>query len=279
MAVEIIKNLTTQNFNAGTVSRIKYLVIHYTANDGDTALTNTNYFKSYRGSSAHYFVDEKSIYQSVEDKNIAWHCGANVYYHPECRNYNSLGIELCSYINSRGKYAFRAKTVENAVWLARQLMEKYSIPITRVIRHYDVTHKNCPEPYVRDAAAWEDFKRRIAEFEEDDEMVEKIVININGKDYAAERILKKDKNYICLQDFAQADFEIGYDVETKIPSIANKPKELNITVDGEETSVESVNIKGSNYVPIRSLAAATGAFEVDFKEGSVIVETRKIPGK
>lgn len=69
--MEIKKNLTTQNYNTGVISRIKYIVIHYTANNGDTALSNTNYFKSYRGASAHYFVDETSVYQSIEDKNIA----------------------------------------------------------------------------------------------------------------------------------------------------------------------------------------------------------------
>lgn len=79
--MEIKKNITTKNFNVGNINRIKYIVIHFTANNGDTALGNTNYFKEYRGSSAHYFVDENSVYQSIEDKNIAWHCGANKYKH------------------------------------------------------------------------------------------------------------------------------------------------------------------------------------------------------
>ena len=110
--MEIKKNLTTQNFNAGTQNRVKYIVIHYTANNGDTALSNTNYFKSYRGASAHYFVDENNVYQSIEEKNIAWHCGANTYYHKECRNHNSIGVELCSYINSKGRYALKQEQSE-----------------------------------------------------------------------------------------------------------------------------------------------------------------------
>lgn len=59
------KNITNQNFNGGHYSRIKYIVVHYTGNNGDTAYSNTNYFRSYRGASAHYFVDDKSIWQSV----------------------------------------------------------------------------------------------------------------------------------------------------------------------------------------------------------------------
>ena len=40
-------------------------------------------------------------------------------------------------------------------------MSKWNIPIDRVIRHYDVTGKICPEPYVRDEAAWQNFKNRV----------------------------------------------------------------------------------------------------------------------
>ena len=279
--MEIKKNLTSQNFNTGTEARIKYIVIHYTANNGDTAWGNTNYFKQYRGASAHYFVDEENIYQSVEDKNIAWHVGANTYFHKECRNHNSIGIELCSYINNKGNYDFKPKTVDNAVWLTKMLMKKYGVPAANVIRHYDVTHKICPEPYVRDTAAWNAFKKRLTEdtaetvkVKEDDEMVETITVKINGKDYNAARILKKDKNYIAISDLEQAGFVIGYDEKTKIPSITNEPNELHLIVDGKETSVEAVNINGSNYIPIRSLAAATGKFDVDFKDGKVIVNTK-----
>ena len=278
--MEIKKNLTTQNYNTGVISRIKYIVIHYTANNGDTALSNTNYFKSYRGASAHYFVDETSVYQSIEDKNIAWHCGANTYCHKECRNHNSIGVELCSYINSKGKYAFKAGTVKNAVWLVKQLMDKYNVPIGNIVRHYDMTHKICPEPYVRDTKAWEDFKAQLTgatkdNNKEDDEMIEKITASINGKDYKIERILKNDKNYICVQDLEQAGFKIDYDADTKIPSISNKTKELDIYVDDEEKTVEFILLSGRNYVQMRELADAIGNFNVDYKDSKVIVKTDK----
>ena len=274
--MEIKKNLTTQNWNVGTLSRIKYIVVHYTGNNGDTALANTNYFKSYRGASAHYFVDDTSIYQSIEDKNIAWHCGANSYKHPYCRNSNSIGVELCSYIIS-GKYAFKPKTVDNAVWLVKELMERYNVPITNVIRHYDVTGKICPEPYVRDVKAWENFKARLTATEikkENDEMVETINININGKCYKVARILKNGKNYIAISDLEQAGFSISYDKNTKIPSITNQPKELQLIVDGVETSVEAVNINGNNFVPIRSISKATGKFDVCYENGRVLIKTK-----
>lgn len=148
---------------------ILYLVIHFTANDGDTAKNNADYFtNSNISTSAHYFVDEKEVWQSVRDADIAWHCGTKgTYFHPYCRNTNSIGIELCSRIKN-GKYYFQPGTVENAVQLARSLMQKYGIAPDHVVRHYDVTHKNCPAPFVENAAAWQDFKRRLTEKEVDD---------------------------------------------------------------------------------------------------------------
>ena len=164
----IQNNLTTVNYNNGSsTSRIKYIVIHYTANNGDTAWGNTNYFKSsYRGASAHYFVDENSIWRCVQDKDISWHCGGGLQgsgghtYYNQCLNSNSIGIEMCSRI-SNGSYYFKDETIANCIDLTKYLMAKYNIPTSRVIRHYDVTGKNCPEPFVRDSTQWSNFKNRL----------------------------------------------------------------------------------------------------------------------
>ena len=148
------------NYKQGRLQEIKYIVIHYTGNNGDTAYNNCIYFKNNAelGSSAHYFVDEYGVYQSVRDEDTAWHCGTRgKYYHPECRNANSIGIELCSRKNSKGFY-FKDTTLDNASLLVQRLMDKYSIDIENVVRHYDVTHKMCPEPFVRVSAAWKQFK-------------------------------------------------------------------------------------------------------------------------
>jgi len=55
------------NYTKGRKKRIQYIVVHYTANDGDTARNNGNYFaQPNRNASAHYFVDESNIVQSVK---------------------------------------------------------------------------------------------------------------------------------------------------------------------------------------------------------------------
>ena len=65
------------NYTKKENRNIEYIVVHYTANDGDKAQGNGYYFaQPNRNASAHYFVDENEIVRSVKDKDIAWHCGA-----------------------------------------------------------------------------------------------------------------------------------------------------------------------------------------------------------
>lgn len=138
---------------------IEFLVIHYTANNGDTARDNGRYFSDNAvGTSAHYFVDERQAVRSVPEDYVAWHCGGSLYRHPTCRNGNSIGVELCSRRDETGQYFFRAETVANAQTLVRDLMVRHRIPTDRVLRHYDVTGKLCPAPFVGAGKdAWNEF--------------------------------------------------------------------------------------------------------------------------
>lgn len=154
----VFKQANEANFAHGRTQPVQFLVIHYTANNGDTVQNNLDYFAGNAvGASAHYFVDENGYGQSVKDQDTAWHCGANQYKHPDCRNANSIGIEFCSKKDSRGNYYFMDQTVYNAAALARQLMQTYGIDRTHVLRHYDVTGKRCPAPMVDNPTLWENF--------------------------------------------------------------------------------------------------------------------------
>ena len=158
------KQCNSTNFRSGRNDSIKYIVIHYTANNGDTAKNNVDYFANNKNtnSSAHYFVDENTTWQSVKDSDTAWHCGAKSYKHSSCRNDNSIGIELCSRKDGSGNYYFKDATVKNAAELTKSLMAKYNIPSSNVIRHYDVTGKVCPAPMVNDVSLWNEFKGMIS---------------------------------------------------------------------------------------------------------------------
>lgn len=142
-----IKTILANKSNYGNrrdVSNIKYIVIHYTANDGDTAENNGNYFKNnVVKASSHYFVDDDSIVCSVPEDYTAYHCGASKYKHSKCRNANSIGIELCDSVKNGVIYP-STKTILNALALVESLMAKYNIPKGNIIRHYDVVDKKCP---------------------------------------------------------------------------------------------------------------------------------------
>ena len=155
------------NYTKGRKQNIKYIVVHYTANDGDTARNNGKYFSQpNRNASAHYFVDENEIIQSVKDTDIAWHCRAKSYKHPKCRNDNSVGIEMCSEKDDKGQYYINQATQNRTIRLIKVLMGKYNIPVENVLRHYDVTGKLCPEPFVRNQVQWLDFKKMLNEQKE-----------------------------------------------------------------------------------------------------------------
>ena len=230
---------------------IRYIVLHYTANNGDTAQNNADYFAgANRRASAHYFVDENEVVQSVRDTDAAWHCGGSIEsdHHPLrgiCTNRNSLGVEMCSDIVG-GKYVITAQTVDLAVQLVRQLMAKYRIPIDRVVRHYDVTGKACPEPWVRDESLWRKFKARLTApvepepKKEDDEVVEKKNVMLNGKTYTCECITKDEVNYIKMRSLQQAGFTIGFDAVRKVPSIT-APQCRAFVPDGDEAVQAAVD--------------------------------------
>ncbi|PHJ38557.1 N-acetylmuramoyl-L-alanine amidase [Desulforamulus profundi] len=133
------KKLIKYNFSTG--NEPKYIVVHDTGNPGKGADADAHYryFNGgNRNASAHYFVDDHSIIQTVEDINASWHCGDGKGQYG-ITNYNSIGIEIC--INSDGDYN---KAVQNAIELVKFLMKKHNIPLDKVVRHYDASRKNCP---------------------------------------------------------------------------------------------------------------------------------------
>ena len=155
---------SSKNYNNRTSRDVKYIVMHYTGNSKDTAKNNAKYFASgYCAASAHFFVDDATIYQSVELRDIAWHCGTKYsYFHKDCRNTNSIGIEMCC---TAGGYRIGEAAKRNSEHLCAELCRLLGITAaqvdTYVLRHYDVTHKSCPAQMVSDEKEWEEFKDHV----------------------------------------------------------------------------------------------------------------------
>jgi N-acetylmuramoyl-L-alanine amidase CwlA len=176
---------------------IDYLVFHYTANDGDTAMANANYFRNnYVGASAHYFVDDSNVVQSVPDNYVAWSVGSRGYldqgspfrasghkFWGKCTNANSISIEMCD-TKHDGKHNLSAATRANAIALGIKLCKQYNIPASHVIRHFDVNGKLCPIYFVTNEDDWKDFRDEIAEGLNDSKPApkhtSKVVLNARG---------------------------------------------------------------------------------------------------
>ena len=160
--------------NRRSIKKILYAVVHYTGNDCDTDEGNANYFANNNvGASAHYFIDDDSVTQSVPDNHTAWSVGSTglldqgspyrakgAKYWGKCTNTNSLNFELCDTVKD-GKHKLSEKTRANAVVFIAKKMHEHDIPISRLIRHFDVNGKLCPLYWVTDEDDWKKFKKEI----------------------------------------------------------------------------------------------------------------------
>lgn len=207
------KKLISNRRNYGSkrnTSLIKYLVYHYTANDGDTDENNAKYFhNNVVKASAHRFVDDDSVTISVPDNYVAWHCGGGLQgskghtYYKKCTNTNSIGIEMCD-TKRNGKYEVTAKTRANAIALGKEFVKKYGIKKENVIRHYDVTGKNCPAYFVKDEEAWKKFRDEIFETKKKEFKTYYIKVNTKslnvregaGTQYKVIKTIKKDEKWL-----------------------------------------------------------------------------------
>ena len=170
-----IKTVLANRQNYGklrSTSMIKYIIIHYTANDGDHDEGNATYFKNnVVQASAHYFVDDDSITQTVPDNYVAWAVGGAMW--RDCSttgggkmygvitNTNSLSVEMCDTVKDGSVMATEA-TMKNTADLVKDLMKKYNVDIDHVYRHFDVNGKHCPK-YLMSPSAWATFKERLVD--------------------------------------------------------------------------------------------------------------------
>nr|DAH03930.1 MAG TPA: N-acetylmuramoyl-L-alanine amidase [Caudoviricetes sp.] len=143
------------------LSAIKFIVIHDTANTGKgaDAMAHYRYLQhTTRAGSAHYYVDDKEIVQTIDDSVVAWAVGDKWARKNATRddvtNYNSISVELC--INQG---IDKDKAYDNLLWLTRYLMQKYH---AEVVRHFDATGKPCPKSWQSNNwSQWWRFKKEL----------------------------------------------------------------------------------------------------------------------
>ena len=138
------------------IESVQYIAIHYTANPGSTAQDNRDYFNGlqYSGqteASSNFIVGlDGEIIQCVPTWEIA--------YASNERNADTVSIEVC-HPDETGK--FTDATYRSLVQLTAWLCVKFDLKEDQIIRHYDVTGKNCPKYFVENEDAWEMFKDNV----------------------------------------------------------------------------------------------------------------------
>jgi len=138
---------------------VRGIVIHYTANPGTGAMANRNYFEGLKDShatkaSSHFVIGlDGEIVQCIPSSEIA--------YASNKRNADTISIECCIE-DETGK--FNEDTYAAAVHLTAWLVEHFGLETEDVIRHYDVTGKECPKYFVEFPSAWEQFLADVQEY-------------------------------------------------------------------------------------------------------------------
>ena len=143
------------------LEEVNGIVIHYTANPGTTAMENRNYFEGLKNShatkaSSHFIIGiDGEIVQCIP-------CAEWAYASNE-RNADTISIECCI-PNESG--TFTNRTYDSLVELVSWLCFRYDLTQEDLLRHHDITGKNCPKYFVEQPGAWEAFREDVADFME-----------------------------------------------------------------------------------------------------------------
>ncbi len=180
MAIEIKDMLITPNKWSRPqtkIGTIKNIVVHWIGNAGSTAENNAKYFDSLKDgrgtyASSHYIIgNDGVVIRCVPENEVA--------YHASSANSYSIGIEVC-HPDSTGKYTDLA--YKSLIELLVDLCERYKLePMRAIIRHYDVSGKDCPRYYVKNTEEWKRLKQDVEDAISKDEELEHAVKVLQDK--------------------------------------------------------------------------------------------------
>ena len=153
--MNIIKLISKKNCYIGQ-NRPAYIVIHETDNwsKGADAKAHANAMKNGNlAGTVHYYVDSKSVYQTLDHSDGAWAVGDGKGKYG-ITNRNSINIEIC--VNPETDYY---TAVDKTEQLAALLLKQYGWGTDRLKRHYDASRKHCPRRLM-DEEKWPEFVKK-----------------------------------------------------------------------------------------------------------------------
>ncbi len=135
--MKYITKYKSPNYNLRNNSKIKLIIIHY------TALKNIDEAISYlcnkeKKVSSHYLISQKgTIYNLVSDKFRAWHAGQSFWNETTDINAMSIGIELDYNPNGKNN-KFSIKMICSLKKLIFKLKKNYKINKNSILAHSDI---------------------------------------------------------------------------------------------------------------------------------------------
>ena len=131
---------------------VRDIVIHYVGNPGTTALQNRDYYANPSSDvSSHFVIGLKGeIIQCIplhEKSSASNH-----------RNKDTISIEVC-HPDASGK--FTDASYQSLIKLTAWLCEICDLDSDDIIRHYDVTGKQCPLYFVTHEDTWKQFLKDV----------------------------------------------------------------------------------------------------------------------
>lgn len=152
---------------------VRGITIHWTANPGATDTGHQEYFDGAdggggRNASAHVFADKDSAVLIIPLNEVAYHANEKPCRIPKLQatangyvggaNLTTISLEMC--VEKDG--TIHPDTISRSVQIVAEWCKTYNLTADDIYRHYDITGKNCPAPFVANPALFTKFKADVA---------------------------------------------------------------------------------------------------------------------
>lgn len=235
VTMNIIKMISKKNCYIGQ-NKPAYIVIHETDNwsKGADAKAHATAMKNGNlAGTVHYYVDSKSVYQTLDHNDGAWAVGDGKGKYG-ITNRNSINIEIC--VNPETDYY---KAVDKAEQLAASLLKQYGWGTDHLKRHYDASRKNCPRR-IQAEGRWPEFVKKTAAYMKGQTTMSNTAnttnstITLTDKIEAQFPVIQKGSKGIAVSMLqamlgVKVDGDFGNDTDTSLKAFQ---KNVKLTADG-----------------------------------------------
>lgn len=154
------------------LEKVVGIILHWTGNLGATDENHVTYFEHLedRYASAHIFADRDSANCIIPLNEVAYQANDvqkrnddGSRYRPlakvlgENANLTTVSLEMC--VEKDG--TIHPDTIARSIKICAELCQMFKLDENKIYRHYDVTGKNCPAPFVKNPVLFSSFKTEV----------------------------------------------------------------------------------------------------------------------